>query len=180
MKKAIVFLLMVCMLFSITGCSGIDNIVSPAEPMEEAFVVPGYGLQITADSTFYTNTGGSFDLQITNDKTYISIMAYDYIDLPQDTTTRDVYDVQNEDLFSKRDAVAVIEEAKTQTLAQGEITYEVYSAEKDGVKNYYATYLVDFPEKETFAWVLITAAPSYYNNNTEYLHNIVCSLTSIT
>ena len=54
----------------------------------------------------------------------------------------------------------------------------MYSAERDGVKNYYVTYLVDIPLEETFAWVLVTAAPSYLDNNQEYLHNIVCSLTT--
>ena len=52
----------------------------------------------------------------------------------------------------------------------------MYSAERDGTKNYYGSYLIDFPEEETFAWVLITATPSYFESNRETLHNIVCSL----
>ena len=44
------------------------------------------------------------------------------------------------------------------------------------MKNYYATYLLDFPEAETLAWVLITATPSYLDANRESLHNIVCTL----
>jgi len=168
MRKIAVFLLVACMLFVAAGCDR-------SEASEEIFVLPGYGLEITADSNFYENTGGSFDLQITNDKCYVSVMAYHYADLPLDTTTYDAYEIQNEDLFGKRDEVTVIEETKT----QGTITYGVHSAKKDGVENYYATYLLDFPESEIFAWVLITSTPTYYMNNTEYLHNIVCSLVPV-
>ena len=37
--------------------------------------------------------------------------------------------------------------------------------------------VIDLPEKEACAWVLVSATPSYLNNNREYLHNIVCSLS---
>ena len=179
MKKAIVILLIACMLFSVSGCSLQDSTASLSSPAEEVFLIDSYGLQITADSTFYENTGGSFDLQITNDKAFVSIMPYEYIDLPEGVTPQDALDIQNEELFSKRSAVAVVEEVQTQSLSQGTVTYAMYSAERDGVKNYYATYIVDIPDAETFAWVLVTAAPSYLDSNQEYLHDIVCSLTSI-
>ena len=179
MKKVIVVLLAACMLFSAVGCSALDETASIFKPTEAIFSIDNYHLQITADSTFRENTGGSFDLQITNDHTYISIMAYKYMDLPEGLTPQDVYDTQNEDLFSKRANVTVIEETQTQSLSQGAVTYAVYSGEKDGVKNYYATYLVDLTDAETFAWVLVTAMPSYLDDNQEYLHNIVCSLTTI-
>jgi len=35
------------------------------------------------------------------------------------------------------------------------------------------------PDDETFAWVLVSAMPSYLDENKEYLHNIVCSLSTI-
>ena len=177
-KKVIVVLLAACMLFSAVGCSVLNETASVLKPTEAIFSIDNYYLQITADSTFQENTGGSFDLQITNDHAYISIMAYKYIDLPEDLTPQDVYDMQNEDLFSRRTAVTVLEEAKTQSQAKQVVTQALYSAEKDGVKNYYATYLIDLADEETFAWVLVTAMPSYLDDNQEYLHNIVCSLTS--
>ena len=34
----------------------------------------------------------------------------------------------------------------------------------------------DLPEEETLAWVLVTAIPSYYENNKEHLNNMACSL----
>lgn len=179
MKRVIVVLLMTCMLFSATGCSVLDDTVSLFEPTETVFSIDSYHLQITADSTFREDTGGSFDLQITNDNAYISIMAYKYIDLSEDLTPLDVYDMQNEGLFSQRTAVTVIEEENTPSLSQNVVMQALHSAEKDGVKNYYATYLVDLPDEETFAWVLVTAMPSYLDENREYLNDIVYSLTTI-
>lgn len=173
MKKVAVIILAVCMLLS--GCSVLEDVTPFIEITEKGFSVEDYGLQITADSTFRENTGGSFDLQITNDDAYISVMAYKYIDLPEDTTPADVFDMQNDDLLSKRTAVNVIEEATT----EGAITKALYSAEKDGVKNYYGSYLMDFPEAQTFAWVLVTAVPSYFESNRAYLDGIVCSLIPI-
>ena len=177
MKKLLAFFLAVGMMCSIAGCSLSEDILSAIQPQEKLFLLEDYDLQIVADSTFADKTGGSFDLQITNDNAYISLMAYPYIDLPEGVTPLDVLELQNDDITSKRDNVAVVEERKTQAISQGEVVYMVYSAQKDGVKNYYATYLVDFPEAEICVWVLVTATPSYYTSNTDYLHNIVCSLS---
>lgn len=186
MKKAFILLMTVCMLLSAAGCTlPIDSVSStkpeettpPTKPAETVFSIDSYQLKITADSTFFDKTGGSFDLQITNGRAYVSVMAYKYIDLPSGLTPLDVLDMQNEDIFSKRTNVTTVEETTTESTSQKSITHALYSAEKDGAKNYYASYLVDFPAEQTFAWVLVTAMPSYFVENQEYLHNIVCSLT---
>ena len=178
MRKMIAVVMAVCVLFSLAGCSALEDATAIVRPKEKVFSIDTYHLQITADTTFQEKTGGnSWDLQITNGDAYISVMAYKYIDLPQDVTPADVYDMQNQDIFSKRDNVATVEETMTQTLPGCKVTYGMYSAEKDGGKNYYASYLMDFADAETFAWVLVTAVPSYMEENKETLHNIVCSLT---
>ena len=179
MKKVIVFLLLTCILFSAAGCSVLEKADSLLKPTDVVFAIDSYQLQITADSSFQEKTSGSFDLQITNGSSYISIMAYRYMDLPDSVTPLDVYDMQNEDLLGKRTAVAVMEETKTETVSRHTVTQTLYSAEKDGVKNYYASYLIDFSEEETLAWVLVSATPSYLTDNREYLDNIVCSLTTV-
>ena len=179
MIKKIIVLLMTCILFSTVGCAVPNNPVSLIQPTETVFTVDNYRLQITADSTFNENTNGDWDLQITNENAYISIMAYKHIDIPENSTPLDIYNMQNEGLLSKRTAVNVIEKAKTQTFSQQVVTQALYSAEKDGVKNYYATYLIELPNDGTFAWVLVSAMPSYLDENKEYLHNIVCSLSTI-
>ena len=69
-----------------------------------------------------------------------------------------------------------IEKASTDAYPNYSITQSLYSAKKDGVENYYASYLIDFPSDEVFAWVLVSTTPSYFNSNREYLHNIVCTI----
>ena len=174
MKKAMIFVLVVCILCSSAGCS----VLTPAEPVQKTFLLESHNLQIVADDTYYEKTGGSFDLQLTNENSYISIMAYRYSDLPEGTTARDVYDIQNQDIFSKRDAVAEIEKTETFSLSQGEAIRGVYTAKRDGSENYYVTYLIDIPEEEVLAWVLVTTLPTYYPNHKEHLDNIVCSLST--
>ena len=178
MKKVVIVLMTLCLLF-MAGCFVLENDKTPFTPTQKVFSVENYRLQVTADSTFREATGGSFDLQITNDSAYISIMAYKYMDLPDDMTPQEVLEIQNEDLFSKREAVTVIEEPETQTFSRYVMTRALHSAQRDGVKNYYATYLVDFPEEEVLAWVLVTAMPSYMEENRTFLHNIVCSLAAV-
>ena len=112
-KKILVAFLITCIVFSATGCSALN-----LKTEEKVFDIENYKLQITADSTFSEETGGEFDLQITNGDCYISIMAYKQIDISDELTPLDVFDMQNEDLFSRRTAVRVIEEAKTQNLSQ--------------------------------------------------------------
>lgn len=174
MKKAMIFVLVVCILCSSAGCS----VLTPAEPVQKTFLLESYNLQIVADDTYYEKTGGSFDLQLTNENSYISIMVYRYSDLPESTTARDVYDIQNQDIFSKRDAVAEIEKTETFSLPQGEAIRGAYTAKRDGSENYYVTYLIDIPEEEVLAWVLVTTLPTYYPNHKEHLDSIVCSLSA--
>ena len=129
MKKAMIFVLVVCILCSSAGCS----VLTPAEPVQKTFLLESYNLQIVADDTYYEKTGGSFDLQLTNENSYISIMVYRYSDLPESTTARDVYDIQNQDIFSKRDAVAEMEKTETFSLPQGEAIRGAYTAKRDGL-----------------------------------------------
>ena len=173
MKNVFVVLLTVCLLFSATACSAPNG--KGATP--KVFSIDKYSLQIEADSTFNEETGGSFDLQITNDDAYVSVMAYKYSDLAEGLTPQNIFNSQNEDLFSRRENVSVVEDVKTQEASQRTIVQKLYSAEKDGVKNYYGVYLVDIPDKETFAWILVTTMPSYWEDNSELLNSIAYSLT---
>ena len=179
MKKVMVVLLTVCILFSEAGCSFLNDTYSLTKQTETVFSIDSYNLQITADNAFHQEPISNFDLQLTNRNSYISIMAYKYIDLANNSTPLDIYDMQNEDLFSRRENVTIIEDVEVQSLPQAVVTQTTYSAEREGIKNYYVSYLIDFPNAETFAWVLVTAVPSYIDNNRAYLNNIVCSLESI-
>ena len=55
MKKITVFLLITCILCSVSGCTNSGR-------AQKVFEVKGYNLQMTADRTFTDSTGGDFDL----------------------------------------------------------------------------------------------------------------------
>lgn len=177
MKKILISILLLCILCSVSGCAVMHDLVPPSATTKTVFTVDDYNLQITADSTFQNSRSENFDLQIDNNNAYIGIMAYKYIDLAQNSSPQDIYDWHNEDIFSRRENVTVIEPPQTQSFPQGTIVRTLYSAESSDAKNYYVSYLVDFPEEETFAWVIVTALPSYFEKHSDYLHDIVTSLS---
>lgn len=178
MKRILLLLVCTCVMLSASGCkTPID--LPFEEPAEKVFSVEAYGLQLTADTSFAEATAGEFDLQIKNDYAYISIMAYRYTDLSEELTPLQAFQMQNEDIFSRREEVQLLEEEKTESFSDHTLTKALYSAKRDGVKNHYAMYLVDFPEKEIFAWVLVSAMPVDMESEGETLHKIVSSLKPI-
>lgn len=176
MKKLITALMIIVLVISAAGC-GIADI---SIPQKKVFTIDAYNLQITANSTFYESTDGELDIQITNDKARISVFAYCYDDLSQNITPLDIYELQNEELFNKRDNVTIIENAETQSFENRSVTKALFSGERNNVKNYYAAYLIDFPNEEVCAWVLVTSAPSHFKAKREYYNSIVCSLKPMT
>lgn len=165
------------LLFAIilSGCSPVvDKLM---ENSVKTFEIPSYGLSFTADGDFEeAESGGGWNIQITDGAAYFSIMAYEYADLSEGQTPEDVYRYHNEDIFSRRENVTVVTEEKGEIW--NEITYlnTVYSAEKDGVKNYYSSYLVDMEQDGIFAWVLVTSTPSYLEKNSEEFKEMVRSI----
>ena len=177
-KKFAVILLVLCSLFCVAGCAGIGSGFT-AEPTRVNFPIEGYGLQIMADDTYEEKTGGEWDIQLTNDEAFISVMVYKYSDLSDGMTAQDVYRIQNNSFLENRTNVKELEKESTEVIEGKTVTQKLYSAEKDGAENYYASYIFDIPEKETCAWLLISAVPSYYTENKEHLNNIACSLTAV-
>ncbi len=176
-RKLIGIILILCSLLCVAGCAGVGG-GSPAEPTRVTFAVEGYGLQIMADDTFENNTGGEWDMQLTNDECYISVMAYKYAELTEDLTPQNVYKLQNDSFLEKRTNVRELEKEFTEVIEGRTVTVKLYSAERDGVENYYASYLLDIPESEVCAWLLISTTPSYFEENREHLNNIACSLSA--
>ena len=175
-RKLMGIILVLCSLLCVAGCVGTGG--ATAEPTRVTFAVTGYGLQIMADDTFTEKTGGEWDLQLTNDECYISVMAYKYSDLSEEYTPQDVYKLQNDSFLGKRTNVKELEKESTEVIEGRTVTQKLYSAEKDGVENYYASYLFDIPESEICAWLLISTPSSYFEGNREHLNNIACSLSA--
>lgn len=130
----------------------------------KSFTVSDYGITVEC-SGFHDCKSENWDLQLYDQRAYFSVMAYYYVDLAEGQTPKEIYDFSNEDIFSRRENVSVVIE-ETELTAEGKTVIKTrYSAEKDGNKNYYDSYLVDFPDKGVFAWVLVTSVPSYLEKN---------------
>lgn len=168
MKKTLILSLVLCILLSAAGCSLLN-------PAPKDFEVADYNMVITADEGFKEDTGGEWSLQITNYQTYISVMPFTYEEL-DDITPEEIYALQNEDIFTRREDTKVLEEETTKTENGKTIIRTVFSAVLDGEENYYVCYLVDIPESELCAWVLVTTLPEYYNSVKENSDTIVASL----
>ncbi len=168
MKKTLILSLVLCILLSAAGCSLLN-------PAPKDFEVADYNMVITADEGFTEDTGGEWSLQITNYKTYISVMPFTYEELG-DITPEEIYSLQNEDIFTRREDTEVLEEETKKTENGKTIIRTVFSAVLDGDENYYVCYLVDIPESELCAWVLVTTLPEYYDSIKENSDTIVASL----
>lgn len=168
MKKTLILSLVLCILLSAAGCSLLN-------PAPKDFEVADYNMVLTADEGFTEDTGGEWSLQITNNKTYVSVMPFTYEELG-DITPEEIYALQNEDIFTRREDTKVLEEETKKTENGKTIIRTVFSAVLDGDENYYVCYLVDIPESELCAWVLVTTLPEYYNSVKENSDTIVASL----
>ncbi len=148
--------------------------VSSTESQEEKFVIDYYDIVVPTEGDWKDVTEGKpFDLQLHDGNSYYSVMAYKYVDLAEGQTPEDIYEWHNEDIMGKRDNSQLIT-ADIVTKMDGKcITKRMYSAERDGNKNYYVSYLVDFEEEETFAWVLVTATPTTMMKNSDKYHKMV-------
>lgn len=151
-----------------------DDIVKENDVEDKEFVIDYYNISITTDYTWSDTERTNWDLQLTNTNSYISIMAYYEIDLAEGQTAIDIYEWQNDDVLNKRENVKVIEPLEVIDTDDKKFTTTLYSAENDGMKNYYYSILVEFDEHEdVFAWVLITASPSYFAKNKENYLDII-------
>lgn len=173
MKKSLVCLAAVLLLLLSAGCSLLPGKSRP----DKEFRIEGYGITFTAAGEWEEVSDTPFDIQITNSKSYLGIMAYGEQDLSQEQTAREVYDWQNSDLFSRRENVEIVRQYREYQSQGKTIGSTLFSAERDGNQNYYLSCLVRFDTGDTpFAFVMITGMPNYIQDNREALLAILESM----
>lgn len=162
-QKSILCLLAVIMLTS-TGCS-------PHSAETTEFTIDYYNLSFTTPSGWEKTDSPNFDIQCSNQDANFSVFAFYTIDLAKDETPDDIYNYQTTDILTKRDNPELIKEMTEKEVNDKIIKTILYSAERDGQKNYYYSCLVEFKDNpDIFAWVLINGYPSYIaKNETELL-----------
>lgn len=180
MKKGLALILAGSMLF-LTGCAEIaGQVISSVVNGEEAeyeeeyegeyevdqvIAVDGYDIEVGFRDGWERRSDGetAFDLQCIygDDDACASFFYFYYVDLTEDTTAEDVFEIQNQEIIGKRDHVVILEEASERKSGDKTIQSLLFSAENEGHKNYYYTHFVEFGKgSDQFAWVLFTCMPS--------------------
>ena len=158
---------------------GYDN--KPEEPETKSVrTIEKNGLQITADEQYEDITeDGDFDLQLKDGDRYISVYDFDQSWLKKGQTAKDVFVMQNENLFrGMTDVIALGEESAEET-PYAAVTRRLYQGKLMERELVYDCYLFHFYDSHKFAWVLITTNLQDYEQNSEKLRKVVHSLRTI-
>lgn len=170
MKKIISVLCILCCTLSLTSCA----LFGQTAYAPKSFEIESYAMTLTADSSYSRGETeeGSWDLQITDEHSYISVMCY--YDYETGDTPEELYALHNNDIMQKRENVTLVKEMEKTEKDGAVILHTVYTASLDGVKNYYSSYMFDFDG--AMAWLLITSGVSNYKKNSEKLDGFAKSL----
>ncbi len=146
---------------------------------ESTFAVGDYGVSFTFDGDWAKTDSENFDLQLSSKKygAYFSVFVYYRVDLSNGKTVEDMFNEQNEDIFSNRQNVSTVSETETKTVGTKSIFAKTTSAENNGNKNYYRTYMIDDPESKIIVWVLLNTIPSDMEKHQGYFDSIVNNVT---
>ena len=149
---------------------------------KQVFQVIPYDMRFTfSDDWEETTDHSQFDLQMKRgNRYYCSIFGFKDIDLANDMTPEDIYELQKEDLLGKRDFTELVREEPVWEDESRKIYRELYSGELDGIKYYYYCCLVDFKEPaQGLAWVVFSGVPSWVENDVEELDQILMSAEDV-
>lgn len=158
-----------------------EKVEVPEEPQKySGFTIEKNGLQITADEQYENITEeGDFDLQLKHENRYISVYDFDQSWLQKGQTAKDVFEMQNENLFSGMTDVIALEEESTEETPYAEVTRRLYQGKIMERELVYDCYLFHFHDSHKFAWVLITTTLEDYEKNGEELRKVARSLKTV-
>lgn len=178
-KRCVAIILMTALLIS--GCGPYQAIrqtgeESVQETTEQTYEVEPYDICFTLPDGWEKVTGETpYDMQFSKDERYyMSVFAYKSIDLGEGVTSQDIYEMQKEELINLRDNMKPVAEKKNMETEDKYVYTELYSGEKDHLKNYYYCCLVEFKApRDGFAWVLFSGVPTWVDNDLEELDQIL-------
>lgn len=170
-KKFILINIILILVMSLCGCINYGYYFGQYSYLAELnkankdkeFTIDDYGLSFTATEKWEIDDNpGEFDIQIKDGDSNISIMAYYSSEIPDGWTSEYTYEWQNEELFRKRDNVSEVEPLQVIESEGKTIFTTMISAEREEVKNYYYSCLVQFDDNEdVFAFVIFNGVPSH-------------------
>lgn len=119
-----------------------------------------------------------YDLQCfsSNERMTTGVFLFAILDLAGDLTSKELLELQIDDLRSKRKDFKILEEEQTVQLEKKTLTTIVYSGEKGPSRYYYRFTLVEFTQNpEILLVVLQVAIPSYWAKHKPILEEITKS-----
>jgi len=174
-KKRMITIVLVLVMVMLTACTS-DTPASNTKA-EKVFKIEDYNISFSFPNNWKKEMDGApYDLQCSNEESYACIFTYHKIDLSEGQTPLDIFNIQNDDIFSRRENVKKISEEKVDEFENKRIHSVLYSAENGGVKNYYYCNLIEFKEEaDVFAWIIFTAVPSYSDAHIDEFKAITAS-----
>lgn len=194
MKKKIVMLLCMAVCMMAAGCSGpVKSAVKEkikenaaaeqsAEENDTIHYVKDYGFVVKAkDSWTEDEDRGAFELRLYNEKEelYFHVMSYKNIDLAEGMDGEYIQNLQMEDLISKRENAKEIEPVTKIEYDDKTVYASLYSAERDGYKNYYYSFGVELSDAEVTLWVLANGMPSDLLENRAEIEKMVEEIVAV-
>lgn len=151
-----------------------DKLVNQVEKTE-AFQVSNYEVWIVVPSDWEESETENLDLQLQKSKSNIILSAYGFLemDLAEGQHVQDYFEMQNEYLLSKRDNIIELEPISSIDDAEKTIYSVLYSAERDGIKNSYNFFFIDFKNTDNLVWIVFTGVPSVIKKNKDSINDII-------
>ncbi len=167
--------------FSVENEAGTDGDESkPASvTSERTFAVGDYGVNVSVKDDWIKTDATNFDLQLSSKKysANLSIFVFYKVDMATGYMVEDMYNEQNTQLFENRQNVTVVSELETKTVGTKTVYAKTTSAENNGSKNYYRTYMLDDSESKVLVWVMINSVPSDMEKYADYFDGIVDTIS---
>ena len=180
MKKIFMGILLLALCAVLAACKGSKTGDAARSKTCEIFQVGDYPIAVTTPSGWEKESdSGSFDLQCISPKLdmYLSVYGFSALDLSEEQTAQDLFELQADAVLSARDNVAEIEPV-SMTEDNGKIIYSaLYSAERAGVKNYYHFFFIHFKSTDNMAWILFSGMPSVIEKNQDTIDEIITAVT---
>lgn len=164
---------MCCVIFLSACSNGSPESARTIEPPHDgqqeettSFEIGNSGVEASFDSSWKQESDTPYDLQCGNGSSYAGFFGYEKDDLAEGSAPMDIYDKQNEQIFSSRTNVKLVEEGEQRSTGGKTVYTTLYSAELDGTKNFYYCGLIQFDESdEVFVYAMFTSLPSDIEEN---------------
>lgn len=181
-KKFLALLCTALLTISLTGCisfadtSSETSSVADTDENSQYFTVEDINLRFTVPSDWTAdNTDTELDWYCENNSVGMGIFGYFKSDYADGTDITELLKQQTRSNLSDYSSATPVEHKAEFSSTDKSITYELYSAEYNGVRLYQYFCYVDFKDSDEFYWVTFSSLPSYMKRNFNMLEKIIAS-----